>query len=181
MKKILPALLALLLFSCGPADDWISRRYPNRRFFFFQQEHPTSQLFSIFTASNYSYYYVYSATVGGVRHIYVQSSNSAAPPEDHPITTDRERNAPFLMGATNETGLIIGLSNFNGPLAYDRICPNCSGYQPLRWASVATHVTCSKCQREYDLETGAVIAGEGGEHLMRYGISYDGTKIYVGN
>ena len=183
MKSKLILMLALLittLWACTKVDDWISRRYPGRRFFFFEQEHPTSLIFSAYKSPG-MYVYVYTRVVDQKRHVYVQSNDSRMPAEDNLITTERESRAAYLVGAVNEIGIIIGCSNFNGPKAYDRICPNCASYQAMAWAKNVQHVVCNRCKREYDLETGAIVSGDDGDALMRYGISYDGSKLYVGN
>ncbi len=173
-------LLTTLLWSCADVDDWISRRYPGRRFFFFHMEHPTSILFAAYKNPG-MYVYAYTRVVNGIRHVYIQSSDSSTPAEDNLITTEREKRATYIVGASSEIGLIIGCSNFNGPKAYDRCCPNCAGYQALSWAKNVQHVTCRRCNREYDLETGAIVGGSDGDILMRYGVAFDGEKLYVGN
>jgi nitrite reductase/ring-hydroxylating ferredoxin subunit len=180
LTQLLLALTVIVLCSCADTDDWISRRYPGRRFFFFYEEHPTSLLFAAYKSPG-MYVYVYTKINHGVRHVYVQSNDARMLPEDNAITTERESRAPYFVGANSEIGLIVGCSFFNGALAFDRICPNCTGYQPLAWAENAQHVKCAKCKRTYDLGTGAIVDGEKGEVLMRYGIAFDGTKLYVGN
>ena len=184
MKKtlLLLSLFALLLASCEKADDWISRRYPGRRFFFFHQEHPTSLLFAAYqNPGMWVYVYCRGDGVKDYRHVYVQSNDEQMGVEDNVVSTERERRAAYILGASNEIGLIVGCTFFNGPKAYDRICPNCTTLQALRWTQHTQHVACQKCKREYDLETGAIVAGDGGEALLRYGCSYDGNCLYVGN
>jgi nitrite reductase/ring-hydroxylating ferredoxin subunit len=90
------------------------------------------------------------------------------------------------LGANN--GIIIGCSNFQGHVAWDRQCPNCitqyggTNY-PLELNGIRQSVMCKKCKRTYSLETGAITEGAKGEALMRYGIDYKGlgTPVSVGN
>ncbi len=191
MQKIFLTIVlfsTVLLSSCDNVDDWISRRYPGRCFFFFYLEHPTSILFAAYkTPGMWVYAYTENVLTNNNRHVYIQSGSSTSQQEIHDITTAREKSCRYVMGARNDIGLIIGCTYFNGPRAYDRTCPNCPTIQTLRWAYNAQHVECSKCKRTYDLETGAIVDGDKGEALMRYGITYDETRadhdkvLYVGN
>lgn len=176
-------LLCVLLVSCAKEDDWISRRYPNRRFFFFKEEHPTSILFAAYTnPGTWVYAYCTGSGTKDFIHVFIESNAQKANQEEHIISSERERRAEYRMGASNTIGLIIGCTYFDGPRAYDRICPNCTLMMPLHWTNGnATHVTCDKCHREYDLDTGAIYSGDDGQALLRYGCSYDGNCLYVGN
>lgn len=127
----------------------------------------------------------------GVWHIYSTLNDGRNITEDIKITTDRtegwdNRIKTHHLGANN--GIIIGLSNFQGKVAWDRQCPNCitqyggTNY-PLELNGIRQSVMCKKCKRTYSLETGAITEGAKGEALLRYGIDYKGlgTPVSVGN
>ena len=105
------------------------------------------------------------------------------PVEDNIISTDKEVSyTAYLLGANNAIGLIVGMTNFNGLVAYDRICPNCTGMRALAWSEEnRQHVFCHSCKRTYDLETGTLVDGDDGDALLRYGCSFNGTLLSVGN
>ena len=82
----------------------------------------------------------------------------------------------------------MGLTNFNGPVAYDGMCPNCieqyaSVDFPLSWNTTVSEVKCNKCKRTYSLETGTITGGNNGKPLMRYLVNYIGpySMLRIGN
>jgi hypothetical protein len=173
--------LLMGLSSCKKEDDSISRRYPCR-FQFYAELHPTSLIVTACKSAG-TYVYIYTKFDNrGIRHIYAQINNSRTPVEDILITTDKEKNyTSYLLGANNEIGLIVGLTNFNGLVAYDRTCANCAERQPLVWVTDTwSKVSCSKCKRVYDLETGALLSGSG-DGMLRYGCNFNGQLLTVGN
>ena len=170
-----------LLLSCEKVDDLVSRRYPCR-FLFDGQQHPTSLLLAAVKSPGT---YVYVTTTGNgqtaVRHVYVTSNDGKTPREDNIIRTDRENYSTYQLGASNDIGIFVGCTNFNGPVAYDRACPNCTSLTALDFSGNRQQVSCPKCSRSYALETGAIIEGSDGDALMRYVVSYNGTILTVGN
>lgn len=160
----------------------ISRRYPCR-FQFHADYHPTSIIITACKSPG-TYVYIYTEIdKQGVRHVYAQLNDGKTPTEDNIIATDKEANySAYLLGANNAIGLIVGMTNFNGLVAYDRVCPNCTGKRALSW-SEKNHqqVFCNVCKRTYDLETGALLSGSEGDALLRYGASFNGTVLAVGN
>ena len=177
----------LLLVSCD-AEDLISTRFPCS-FYFNPTLHQGS---SIETALlNPGCYTFISVKNDGIWHIYSTLNDGRNFTEDIKITTDRtegwdNRIKTHALGANN--GIIIGRSNFQGLVAWDRQCPNCitqyggTNY-PLELNGIRQSVMCKKCKRTYSLDTGAITEGAEGEALMRYGISYDGLgcPVRVGN
>ena len=180
LKRALCSLLLVLGFVACAEDDPISHRYPCRFFFYFEP-HPTSLIFAAYRSAG-MYVSVRTAVENnGKRHVYVQS-NDGRTEEDNLITTDIEMQAPYMLGASNTVGLIVGSTNFSGPVAYDRTCPNCATHQPLYWNEAnRQQVECTKCKRTYELETGGIVGGSHGDVLLRYNISFDGNRLAVGN
>jgi nitrite reductase/ring-hydroxylating ferredoxin subunit len=180
MRSLLVLVAAILLTACS-ADDIISRRYPCS-FVLNYEHHPTSLLFA---AARSAGTYVYVTTTGdgktSVRHVYVTINDGKTPREDNVISTDKENYAAFRLGASNNIGLIIGMTNFNGLVAYDRCCPNCMAQTAMDFTGNRQQVACSKCQRTYDLETGGIRSGDAGEPLMRYNCSFDGILLRAWN
>lgn len=114
------------------------------------------------------------------------------------LSTAKENYANYTyLGAGNDpkdarkNGFIMGLTNFSGPVAWDRQCPNCleqyggTNY-PLEWTGNRQSVICDKCKRIYSLENGTITSGgksKSDKPLMQYRVTYggQGTDIYVGN
>ena len=168
-------LFCLTVLAGCDAEDLISTRFPCS-FYFNPKLHPGTSI---------------SVKNLGVWHIYSTLNDGRNITEDIKITTDRtegwdNRIKTHPLGANN--GIIIGLSNFQGKVAWDRQCPNCitqyggTNY-PLELNRIRQSVMCKKCKRTYSLDTGAITEGAEGEALMRYGISYDGLgcPVRVGN
>lgn len=172
--------LLMATLSCKE-DDPISHRYPCR-FRFAVQGHETSIIFTACRSAG-TYVYVYTRIDNhGVRHVLAQSNSEKQSEEDNVIATDKEANyQAYMLGASNEIGLIVGRTNFSGLTAYDRICPNCSGLLPLTWTGNRQQVACDHCHRTYDLETGNIIGGSDGDALLRYRASFDESVLVVGN
>jgi nitrite reductase/ring-hydroxylating ferredoxin subunit len=175
-------LCALLwtLIACD-ADSTISRE--NRcRFTFSYQDHPSSKLF-VAVQNPGSYAFVWTKGDGKTisRHVYVLHNEQGAETEDNIIRTAPENQLEYTLGASNEIGLIIGASNFNGLQAYDRVCPNCAIERALQWTGNRQQVVCNECQRTYALETGGIIAGDEGSPLKRYNCSFNGMALNAWN
>lgn len=182
----------LLLNSCD-AENSISRKYPCQ-FIFKTQFHPGT---SVETALNNqgNYTFVCAKKVNGAWHIYSTLNDGRNHTEDIPLTLATENYANYsYLGAGNDSkdatknGFILGLTNFNGPVAWDRQCPNCitqygSTNFPLEWTGNRQSVVCKKCNRTYALETGAITSGDKGDGLMKYNVSYGGigSILTVGN
>lgn len=178
-------LWSLLLSGCE-AEDLYSTRYPCR-FIFNTQLHSTSKICTALTSYDEFVYVTVSASNG----IYqVKATDRKNQTETTKLTTAKETYAyssGIYLGANN--GFILGLTNFNGPVAWDRQCPNCIDTYgntdfPLSWSDTNVfEVKCAKCGRSYSLETGAITSGGKGEALMRYRVSYGGTGtlLTVGN
>lgn len=116
-----------------------------------------------------------------VRHVYVTSHEKGATTEDIIIRSDEENYRMFQLGRSNETGLIVGCTNFNGPVAYDRSCPNCDNLQKLEFTGNRQQVTCNGCKRTYLLDTGGIINGASGDPLLLYKCQFDGAWLTITN
>ena len=183
---LMAVVLSVGLTTGCKEDEIYSHRYPCRCHFYYQM-HPTSLLFAAYRSPG-SYVYANQEMKQdperGImfRYICVQSNDGKTPVERNRIETQVETNVPYVLGANNEIGLIIGCTNFNGPVAYDRICRNCNGYFPLTWtATNRQRVECKNCKRMYDLETAAIVEGKSGDGLLRYKISFDEVRLNVSN
>ena len=181
-------LFVVFILAACEAENRISTRFPCN-FYFNPKLHPGT---SIETAlNNLGNYTFISVKNNGIWHIYSTLNDGRNITEDIKITTDRtegwdNRIKTHALGANN--GIIIGRSNFQGLVAWDRQCPNCitqyGGVNyPLELNGIRQSVMCKKCKRTYSLETGAITEGIKGAPLMGYGISYNGigTPVSVGN
>lgn len=184
-RLFLIAMVVLTALTACKENETISRRYPCR-FHFYREMHPTSLMFSAYSSPG-TYVFVWTKIEVDVkkgtsyRYVYVQSNDGKTPTESNLINTQIESNVPYMLGASNEMGLIVGCTNFNGPVAYDRICPNCVGVYPLQWTGNRQQVLCNNCKRVYDLETAAITSGAEGDPLMRYMVSLDNLRLTVSN
>ena len=176
-------LLTVALWACH-AEENISHDYLCR-FAFTYGLHPTSK---IVTAVNNPGYFVWisMSRINGIQHVYVHPADGTAE-EDIPLTTEPENMISYELGAYN--GIILGCSNFGGPVAFDRQCPNClkqygtMGF-PLTWVDKRPlYVECKKCGRTYSLETGALEEKSSSSELglMRYIASINAKQIIVRN
>lgn len=191
-----------VLFICLPilaacdAENSISTYYPCK-FIFRTVYHPGT---SIETALNGpgTYTMVSAQKVNGAWNIYSTLNDGKNQTETIILSTAKENYANYTyLGAGDDkkdakkNGFILGCSNFNGPVAWDRQCPNCilqySGTNyPLEWTGNRQSVICNKCQRTYSLENGTITNGGQGKSdkaLMRYQVTYSGigSILTVGN
>ena len=136
--------------------------------------------------------------VNGAWNIYSTLNDGKSHTETIVLSTAKENYANYsYLGAGNDlkdatkNGFILGTSNFNGYVAWDRQCLNCilqyggTNY-PLEWTGNRQSVICNKCKRVYSLENGTITSGGHGKEdkmLMQYRVTYGGkgTDIYVGN
>lgn len=188
MKKLLIFLVLPVVLLAGCASDPISRKYPCR-FMFYTQWHPTSMVVRALSGYN-DFVRVSVGLQGGGGAYVVNVSDRQGHTESNRLTNDME-NYPFksgiYMGAGGSMGaVLLGRTNFNGRVAWDVMCPNCtvsySTQYQLRWTDNATQVKCPSCQRIYSLETGNILNGAEGHSLLRYIVTYvEGVSVQLGN
>lgn len=193
-KAVLFLSWCLLLGTCGmmsscDAENTISTEYPCH-FIFYTQYHVGS---SIETAllNQGSYSMVSAGKVNNAWRIYSTLNDGKNKIETIALTTAKENYASYsAIGAGNDTkdatknGFILGCTNFQGRVAWDRQCPNCirqygGRNYPLEWTGNRQSVICNKCKRTYALETGAITSGglsKEDKPLMRYQVSYGGCR-----
>lgn len=172
-----------LLTSCG-AEDTVSRKFACQ-FTFMTQNHAGNTL--EVALNGFGTYTIVSASYkNGLWHIYSSPNDGTNKTEDISITVANEKQYANAMNLGANNGIIIGHTNFNGLVAYDRQCPNCidqyggTSY-PLEWdSSNRQKVTCKKCHRTYELEYGSVSDGEKGSRLMQYVITYSANNTGTG-
>ena len=173
-------LSSSLLTSCD-ADNSISTRYPCQ-FIFRTIYHPGSSIETALQGAG-TYTMISAKKING---------------ETIVLSTAKENYANYsYLGAGNDqkdatkNGFILGTSNFNGYVAWDRQCLNCilqyggTNY-PLEWTGNRQSVICNKCKRVYSLENGTITSGGQGKEdkmLMQYRVSYTGigSVLTVGN
>lgn len=196
----LPAAAILLggsiLTSCN-ADNSISTRYPCQ-FIFRTIYHPGSTIENALQGAG-TYTMVSAKKVNGAWNLYSTPNDGKNKTETIVLSTAKENYANYnYLGAGNDpkdaknNGFIMGLSNFNGYVAWDRQCLNCilqyggTNY-PLEWTGNRQSVICNKCKRVYSLENGTVTSGgktKEDKPLMQYRVTYSGvigSVITVGN
>lgn len=134
-KAVLFLSWCLLLGTCGmmsscDAENTISTEYPCH-FIFYTQYHIGS---SIETAllNQGSYSMVSAGKVNNAWRIYSTLNDGKNKTETIALTTAKENYASYsAIGAGNDTkdatknGFILGCTNFQGRVAWDRQCPNC--------------------------------------------------------
>jgi len=181
-KSWIVLLLAVLLAGCE-AENLYTKDYLCR-FTFFASMHPESKLLTALDPLSTGVFARVSAEQRqGVWHLKV-NLNDDKTSEDLTLSLTKENQISYDLGANN--ALIIGYSAFSGLKAYDRQCPNCldslGGYNyPLNWTHNGQWVECAKCNRQYALENGTVMSGNGGRQLLEYRASYNQTMLTVYN
>ena len=173
--------VAMVLLTACDGEYPYSRRYPCN-FYLKQQTHSTSLAFAAIQGVGT---WVSISTSGdgltSVRHVYVTGNEKNAVTEDIIIRNDDENRRSFLLGRNNSVGLLVGGTNFNGPTAYDRSCPNCETLETLQFTGNRQQVSCSKCQRTYMLDTGGIISGSKGETLLLYACELRNGWLWLHN
>ena len=165
MKNWFIICSVLLLFWACNAQDPTSREY-RCWFLFSSTDHPSSILITtIQSPGSYARVTTHGDGKTTPRHVLVRSNDPSVADEDNIIRSAIENELRYELGASNDIGLIIGCTNFDGPRAYDAACPNCSVLKALNWTGNRQQVICSRCNRTYLLDTGNIISGEEGESL----------------
>jgi len=194
-KGVVLFICILMLGACD-AENSISTQYPCQ-FIFRTIYHPGT---SIETALNGpgTYTQISAKKINGAWNIYSTLNDGKNQTETIVLSTAKENYANYTyLGAGNDTkdakknGFILGCTNFSGPVAWDRQCPNCiqqySGTNyPLEWTGNRLSVICNKCHRTYSLENGTITNGGQGKDdksLMQYRVAYNGigSILTVGN
>lgn len=175
VKSLIAFFTLTALCSCG-AEDSISHKFLCQ-FTFLTQNHPGNTLEVALTGQG-TYTFVKASYEYGVWHILSTPNDGRNYTENISITSAIEKQYATYSNLGANNGIIIGQTNFNGRVAYDRQCPNCINqyggtYYPLEWDETnRQQVVCSKCHRTYALETGGVVDGGSGVRLMQYPITY---------
>lgn len=175
VKGILLLFTLVALCGCG-AENSISNKFACR-FIFLTQNHAGNTLEVALTGYG-TYTFVSASYRNGVWHILSTPNDGKNKTEDIAITSAVEKQYASYANLGANNGIVIGHTNFSGLVAYDRQCPNCINQYggtnyPLQWNTQnRQQVTCSKCHRTYELETGVVVDGAEGDRLMQYPISY---------
>lgn len=183
--SLLSAAVLLMLSACGSDDSSVSRRYPCH-FTFYAEWHPASMIATAMNTYN-NFLRITMSTNKGAYVVNAEDENGNT--ESITLTTDIENRAfsgGIYLGAGASGGsLLFGRTNFNGLVAWDGQCPNCTtGYTtryPLQWTDTVTTVRCNSCKRTYSLETGAILSGSNGDRLMQYIVSMNGSVLGIGN
>ncbi len=188
MKKTLTVLGLAVALLAGCVDDPVSRKYPCR-FMFYTQWHPTSMVVAAMSGYNNFVRISVGLQSGGGAYV-VNVVDRQGNTESNRLTNDLENyvfKSGIYMGAGGSVGAVLaGRTNFNGRVAWDAMCPNCtvsySSKYILQWTDNATQVKCASCQRTYSLETGNILSGADGQSLMLYNLTYiEGVSLQIGN
>ena len=181
MKRLLFVCLCALLMGCG-ADSSISREY-ECYFVFDTSLHPLPCQLTGVLGNPGHFAKVQSSMVQGVRHLKTTRNYDNAT-EDIMLRSEQESKTACELGANN--CIIVGVSSFNGLVAYDGQCANClkelggTNY-PLTWQNNGMQLHCAKCNRTYDANNGTIASGTSGRELLRYRAVFDGVILRVFN
>ena len=167
MKRLLVIGLCAVLMACG-AESNISHEY-QCYFVFDTTLHPLPCQLTSVLGNPGLFVKVESNMVQGVRHLKTTPNYDAAP-EDIMLRNEREKTRCDL-GANN--CIIVGVSSFNGLVAYDGQCANCLVEKG--------GLHCAKCGRSYDVNNGVVASGTSGRSLLMYAVAFDGSILRVYN
>ena len=162
-------LISFCLAACD-GDNMYSSAYCN--FVFMANLYPSSALTRSVASSGGDFCIVKAVVERGVTHLKLTPNRGSYAASDLDLTMNtaiaNERISYASMG--HRQGLIVGRSLFGQLRAYDLMCPNCDFNYELRWASQPTELTCTKCQRVYNIdgEYGYVKSGDKGRALEQY-------------
>ena len=181
MKRLLFISLYALLMSCVGENN-ISREY-ECYFVFDTSLHPLPCQLTGILGNPGHFAKVESSMVQGVRHLKTTRNYDNAT-EDIMLRSEKESKTVCELGANN--CIIVGVSSFNGLVAYDGQCANClkelGGTNfPLTWQNNGTQLHCAKCGRTYDANNGTVASGTPGRQLLNYRAVFNGTILSVSN
>lgn len=189
MKKLLFILSVLSVLCSCSGDERVSRRYPCH-FTFYTGLHPASMIATAMTTYN-DFVRISMTTYGSAYVVNAVDRNGNS--ESTRLTNEYENRAfigGIYLGAGGIYGSILfGQTNFNGLVAWDGMCPNCTtsstNRHELQWTDNITTVRCDNCHRTYSLETGAILSGGDGDHMLFYQPSVNssalGTVLGIGN
>lgn len=175
-------IAALLLMACDNAENSVYRQYPCN-FIFDTTLHPAPCQLTMILGNPGQFAVVSTSLSSGIVHIQTIRNYDHAR-EDVPLTTKRESQIRFLLGANN--AIIIGCSSYTSQLVcYEGQCPNCldSGgvNHPLTFSPNGQQLYCQHCQRYYDVNNGVVATGNPGRQLYSYKAAYDGSVLRAWN
>ena len=179
---LLFAICCMLLIGCK-ADDNVYREY-SCRFIFDTSLHPLPcQLTGILGHPGH-FCKIETFFIKGVRNLRTTRNYDGAV-ENVPITTERESQLSYILGAGN--CLIIGTTSYDSRLVvYEGQCSNCldnygGNSYPMTWQNGGQQLHCAKCGRTYDVNNGVVVSGDAGRELYSYIVAFDGTVLHAWN
>ena len=179
MRRLLMIALCAGLMACA-GDSSISHEYACY-FIFDTSLHPLPCQLTGILGNPGHFAKVESNMVQGVRHLKTTRNYDNAT-EDIMLRNEIESKTRCELGANNS--IIVGVSSFNGLVAYDGQCANClkerggTNY-PLTWQNNGTQLYCGKCGSTYDVNTGT--SGTSRHQLLNYRAVYDGSILRVYN
>ncbi len=179
MKRYTYYIIALLtlLTSCGDTEYEYSG---NSAYFVF--ENTASRSAALASAMNNMSPGIFCRIkTSGANHYSCETNQGLS---DRPVKNAIDEQRTVRLGVYNETGIIVGFGNLNNPptfYAYDSQCPNCykNTNMPRYSLTMNTDGTaeCGSCHRKYDMNNGGiVVAGDGGDKMMRYHASTTGPE-----
>lgn len=173
-KKALLASLAVLLplASCDDTNLY-STAYICR--FMFRGDYHTTSILTRVLSNPGMYAKVTVQKKSGITHLLINSNGGDAD-EDVALTTEIENRFDYSNVGANQC-IIIGCTTTGEYKAYDGQCPYClentsSTNHPLSWTNNGASVTCSKCDRVYNLNYDGI--SDDGNRLLQYSIRTDG-------
>ena len=171
--RVVLLVCCMLIFACDTENQY-STKY-RCSFYFDTAKHPTSILTRSLSNPG-MWVFVSVQQKQGVNHVMVSpNSGNKNDDEDIAMTTEIENNRINYNNLGANNGIIVGCSNFNGIMAYDRMCPHClekSKDSPLEWDDNKQQVRCKACKLTYMLETGNCTTEK--LLLLKYKVAYGG-------
>ncbi len=167
-----------MLTSCGDTEYEYSG---NSAYFVF--ENTASRSAALASAMNNMSPGIFCRITLSVDGNHFNFSNNHGLSDDPVAMSAVDKQRTVRLGVYNMTGIIVGYGNLNNPptfYAYDSLCPNC--YKDTgAFKSLAMHTDgtaeCGSCHRKYDMNNGGiVVAGDGGDKMMRYHASTTGPE-----
>ena len=171
MRKLL--IISVLLLACENAENSIYRG-SRCNFVFDTTLHPAPCQLTMIIGNPGGFAIVSTTLMRGICHI-LTTRNYDHAQEDIPLTTKRESQLSFMMGADN--AIVIGCSAYTSELmCYEGQCRNCldegGANHPLTFSDNGQQLCCGHCHRTYDVNNGVVASGSPGGQLYTYNVAY---------
>lgn len=181
IKTLLLLPVALLMVACSKSEERFSTTYPCHLVFDTSLYRADCKLTQCL--SNPGMFVMVKKSVGANGAYALElAANDGEPVQKVYATTEKQKAGIGTLGASD--CIIVGCTNFNGLVAFDRQCPKCveekgAASYPLEFQDRGQTLKCSSCGASYGLQYDG--GGDNGYTLYRYKVRWDGMVLSISN